>query len=119
MPTGGLCAGDSEPPEDDFEATSRAWAQALGVDADTTEVPTGGADAAKRRLESFLDTGAAKYAKQRDLPAVDRAALAGTVVRVSEFLADHAGHVAELDIDPVICRAGEITAVDALIIPAT
>ncbi|MEM7211654.1 MAG: acetate--CoA ligase family protein, partial [Pseudomonadota bacterium] len=55
----------------------------------------------------------------RDLPPVARAALAETVVRVSEFLADHADHVAELDINPVICRGSEITAVDALIIPAT
>ena len=52
----------------------------------------------------------------RDLPPVDRAALAETVVRVSEFLAHHADQVAELDINPVICRGNQVTAVDALII---
>ena len=52
----------------------------------------------------------------RDLPAVDRAALADAVARVSEMLADHSGVIAELDINPVICRGGEIVAVDGLII---
>lgn len=52
----------------------------------------------------------------RDLPSVDQEALAKTIVRVSEFLHDQGEHVAELDINPVICRGEEITAVDALII---
>jgi acetyl-CoA synthetase len=52
----------------------------------------------------------------RDLPPVDRTALAKTIVRVSEFLSHHADQVAELDINPVICRGDQIVAVDALII---
>ena len=52
----------------------------------------------------------------RDLLPVDRAALAETIVRVSEFLSDHTGQIAELDINPVICRGSDITAVDALIV---
>ena len=52
----------------------------------------------------------------RDLPAVDRAALADAVARVSELLADFPDQIAELDVNPVICRGSEITAVDALII---
>ncbi|MEM6745681.1 MAG: acetate--CoA ligase family protein, partial [Pseudomonadota bacterium] len=52
----------------------------------------------------------------RDLPAVDRAALARTIAAVSEFLDDFQDEVAEIDLNPVICRGGEITAVDALIL---
>ena len=55
----------------------------------------------------------------RDLPAVDRAALADAVARVSEMLADHRDVIAELDINPVICRGQEIVAVDGLIIKQT
>jgi len=52
----------------------------------------------------------------RDLPAVDRDALALAVARVSELLADFPDLIAELDVNPVICRGSEITAVDGLII---
>ena len=45
---------------------------------------------------------------------VDRAALADTVVRVSELAADLAGELAELDINPLICINSSIIAVDAL-----
>ncbi|MBV9813459.1 MAG: acetate--CoA ligase family protein, partial [Acetobacteraceae bacterium] len=46
---------------------------------------------------------------------VDLDDLAEVVVRVGTFLEDHADRVEELDINPVICRGGEILAVDALI----
>ncbi|MEM8643356.1 MAG: acetate--CoA ligase family protein [Pseudomonadota bacterium] len=52
----------------------------------------------------------------RDLEPVDRAALARTIAAVSEFLNDFQDEVAEIDLNPVICRGGEITAVDALIL---
>lgn len=52
----------------------------------------------------------------RDLPEVNREALAETVVRVSEFLADQSARVGELDVNPVVCRDSYITAVDALIV---
>lgn len=51
-------------------------------------------------------------------PKVDRARLAETIARVSEFLADHRDMVAELDINPVICRGESVIAVDALIVTA-
>lgn len=52
----------------------------------------------------------------RDLPAVDRDALAGAVSCVSELLADFPDVIAELDINPVICRGDRIVAVDGLIV---
>ena len=71
---------------------------------------------AERMLERLKHSAILNGA--RDLPEVDRAALAQAVVRVSEFLADQTDLVAELDINPVICRSSEITAVDALIVSA-
>lgn len=47
---------------------------------------------------------------------VDRAALADTVVRVSELAADLAGEISELDINPLICSGSSIIAVDALVV---
>jgi hypothetical protein len=48
---------------------------------------------------------------------VDRAILADIICRVSEFAADQAGLIAELDVNPLICAGTRITAVDALIVP--
>jgi len=59
--------------------------------------------------------GAAILDGFRDLPPVDVAKLAEIVARVSEFAADHADRIAELDVNPLICRGGEIVAGDALI----
>ncbi|MEE3100370.1 MAG: acetate--CoA ligase family protein, partial [Pseudomonadota bacterium] len=53
----------------------------------------------------------------RDLPPVDKAKLAEIVARVSEFAADAGPALAELDVNPLICRGDDIVAVDALIIP--
>ena len=47
---------------------------------------------------------------------VDVERLATTVARVSEFLADNAATVAELDVNPLICAGDRIVAVDALIV---
>ena len=44
---------------------------------------------------------------------VDR--LADIVCRLSEFASDHADRIAELDVNPLICSAERIVAVDALI----
>jgi deoxyribodipyrimidine photo-lyase len=43
----------------------------LGADDVAAELPTGGEEAARRRLRGFLERAAARYAEQRDLPAVD------------------------------------------------
>lgn len=51
----------------------------------------------------------------RNLPAVDLDTLAGIVQRVSELAADHAGRIAEIDVNPVICNGTRQLAVDALI----
>jgi acetyl-CoA synthetase len=53
----------------------------------------------------------------RNLPRVDRAALAGVICRVSELAADQAELIAELDVNPLICAGRRVTAVDALIVP--
>ena len=52
----------------------------------------------------------------RDMAPVDRVALAETVARISELVADHADRIAEIDVNPLICRGGEALAVDALIV---
>jgi acyl-CoA synthetase (NDP forming) len=51
----------------------------------------------------------------RGMPAVDIDALAETVCRVAELAAAAPGHIAELDINPLVCAGGRIIAVDALI----
>lgn len=61
--------------------------------------------------------GAAALAGFRDLPPVDLERLAETVARVSEFAADAGAALAELDVNPLICRGADLVAVDALIIP--
>jgi acetyl-CoA synthetase len=53
----------------------------------------------------------------RNLPTVDRDRLAEIICRVSEFAADQADIIAELDVNPLICAGTRITAVDALIVP--
>ena len=60
--------------------------------------------------------GAAVLAGFRGQAPVDLAQLATLVVRLSQFLADQADTVAEVDINPVICTPAGLFAVDALII---
>jgi acetate---CoA ligase (ADP-forming) len=52
----------------------------------------------------------------RGSAAVNRAALADAIVRVSEFAADLADELSEVDINPVICSGSSIVAVDALVV---
>lgn len=52
----------------------------------------------------------------RDLAPVDIARLAEIVARTSEFMAEHADQIEELDLNPLICNGAEIIATDALII---
>lgn len=52
----------------------------------------------------------------RGRAGVDRDALADTISRISHFVANHADSLAELDVNPLICRENRIVAVDALIV---
>jgi acyl-CoA synthetase (NDP forming) len=62
--------------------------------------------------------GAALLDGFRGAAAVDSGRLADILVRVSEFASDQRHHVVELDINPIICNASMLIAVDALIIRA-
>jgi acyl-CoA synthetase (NDP forming) len=55
----------------------------------------------------------------RGMEPVDLDRLADVICRVSRFAADHRDAIAELDLNPLICAGSRITAVDALIAPAT
>jgi len=52
----------------------------------------------------------------RGSAAVDRIALARIISRVSSLAADFADLIAEIDVNPLICSARGIVAVDALIV---
>lgn len=54
----------------------------------------------------------------RGAPAADLDLLAEIVVRLSEFVADQRGRVAELDVNPIIVAGRDAVAVDALIVKA-
>jgi acetyl-CoA synthetase len=54
----------------------------------------------------------------RGAPAADLDVLADIVTRLSEFLADQRGRVAELDVNPIIVAGRDAVAVDALIVKA-
>jgi acyl-CoA synthetase (NDP forming) len=54
----------------------------------------------------------------RGMPGVDRNRLAEVICSVAAFAADHRDAIAELDVNPLICNGDQITAVDALIVPA-
>ena len=53
----------------------------------------------------------------RGMPAVDRDRLADVICGVAAFAADHRDAIAELDVNPLICIADSMIAVDALIVP--
>lgn len=63
--------------------------------------------------------GARLFHGFRGQPAIDLHALADAVSRISMFLADMADVVAELDVNPILCGAEGVRAVDALIVRAT
>jgi 3-hydroxyacyl-CoA dehydrogenase/acyl-CoA synthetase (NDP forming) len=52
----------------------------------------------------------------RGQSAVDKDALCEVVVRLSEFLADQAHTLVEFDVNPLVCRADGVIAVDALLV---
>ena len=52
----------------------------------------------------------------RGAEAVNLARLAEVIARISEFAADHAERLSELDVNPLICAGERILAVDALIV---
>ncbi len=54
----------------------------------------------------------------RGAAPVDLDALAEVIVRLSEFAADQQQHMAELDVNPLICVGERVVAVDALIVRA-
>jgi len=54
----------------------------------------------------------------RGFPAVDLQRLGAIVARFSVFVADHAQMLEEVDVNPLICSADGIVAVDALVITA-
>ena len=63
--------------------------------------------------------GGALFGGFRGGAAVDLERLADIVVRVSEFAADQQARISELDINPIICSAAQLSAVDALIVRQT
>ncbi len=62
--------------------------------------------------------GAALFDGFRGGPPIDMLRLADILVRVAEFAADQQQLISELDINPMICAGGTMTAVDALIVRA-
>jgi hypothetical protein len=54
----------------------------------------------------------------RGRPAADTEALAEVMVKLSQFAADHAGDIAEIDLNPVIVHNKDdgVSVVDALIV---
>lgn len=52
----------------------------------------------------------------RGADPVDRGALARVISQISQLIAEHADDIAELDVNPMLCKDKEIIAVDALIV---
>ena len=82
-------------------------------DAETSLAPVSPEEAlrmlARLRSQRLLDGF-------RGLPPVDRKTLAAIVSRISALVADHAGSIAEVDVNPLICRGERIVAVDGLVV---
>lgn len=72
--------------------------------------------AARAMLESLK--GAALLKGFRGSQPVDLDVLGEVVARLSEFIADQASAITELDVNPLICAGSRIVAVDALIVKA-
>jgi len=60
--------------------------------------------------------GAALLTGYRGRPALDVDALADTLARFSQFAADHADRIAEVDINPLFVRERGVVAADALVV---
>ena len=71
-----------------------------------------------KEARAMLDglKGKAALTGFRGSEPVDLEKLSEIVARLSEFVADQKDRVAELDVNPLICSGGRITAVDALIV---
>lgn len=82
---------------------------------DTALAPAPVTQAESREMLEGL-RGRALLSGFRGSPPVDLDRLADIVRRLSEFVADHAGVIEELDVNPLICAEGRIVAVDALIV---
>lgn len=52
----------------------------------------------------------------RGAPPINRRVLADVLCRLSEFAADHADRIVEVDINPLLCAADRVIAVDALVV---
>jgi deoxyribodipyrimidine photo-lyase len=63
--------GRLSPPIPGFSADRIPDPREYGIEAGACDVPTGGEDAAKRRLDRFLSTAARRYAEDRDRPDRD------------------------------------------------
>src|SRR6185295_2845204 len=60
--------------------------------------------------------GAPLLTGYRGKPALDVAALADVLARLSWLVADHAGRIAEIDVNPIFVRERGVVAADALIV---
>ena len=72
------------------------------------------AEAAREMISEVK--GAALLNGYRGRPALDVAALADTLARVSQLIADHADRIAEIDVNPLFVREEGVVAADALIV---
>jgi acyl-CoA synthetase (NDP forming) len=75
--------------------------------------PVGKAEA-RRMLESLK--GYRLLAGYRGAPAVDIDAACDAIARISEFAADHADRIDEIDVNPLLARPDGAVALDALIV---
>ena len=73
-----------------------------------------GTDAARSMIGEIK--GAALLTGYRGRPALDVAALADALARVSQLIADHADRIAEIDVNPLFVREKGVFAADALIV---
>ncbi len=69
------------------------------------------AGAMLKRLKAYPLLSGFRGSEPVDIDAVVR-----IIVAVSELAADHAGDIAEIDVNPIICSPGRAIAVDALIV---
>ena len=72
------------------------------------------AEAAREMISEIK--GAALLNGYRGRPALDVAALADTLARMSLLIADHADRIAEIDVNPLFVREKGVVAADALIV---